>query len=190
MTVDPYLYPGTRVLKNKLGIRDAVELDAVERMLVTQRMLEGAPSGDFDLSHLRKIHRHLFQDVYSWAGKLRTLDIAKGDSHFHPRRYIETGMADVHRRLISRDYLRRLTRLEFAVTAADIIGDVNLVHPFREGNGRSQVMYLVKLAEFAGHSLDHGLLRQRQWIEASRRAYNADYSLMAAEIEHALEGPS
>ena len=60
MTVDPYFYPGTRVLKNKLGIRDAVELDAVERMLVTQRMLEGAPSGNFDLSHLRKIHRHLF----------------------------------------------------------------------------------------------------------------------------------
>lgn len=75
---DPYLYPGAGVLRNRLGLTDPDQLDRVERRLVTQRIIEGAPTGDFDVAHLRAIHRHLFQDVYAWAGELRTVEIAKG----------------------------------------------------------------------------------------------------------------
>jgi cell filamentation protein len=75
MSDDPYVYPGTTILRNKLGIRDAATLDALERRMVAQRMAEGIPTGDFDLAHLQAIHRHLFQDVYHWAGKIRTVEL-------------------------------------------------------------------------------------------------------------------
>ena len=87
---DPYTYPGSTVLRNKLGLTHAAQLDRLERRLVTQRAAEGIPAGGFDLAHLRTIHRHLFQDVYDWAGELRTVEIAKGGHQFqlyfdHPR---------------------------------------------------------------------------------------------------------
>jgi cell filamentation protein len=104
------------------------------------------PSGAFDLAHLRAIHRHLFQDIYEWAGELRTVEINKGGHQFQFRRYIETGMADVHRRLVQGSFLRDLSVPEFAQQAAVIVGDVNYVHPFREGNGRTHAQYLKQLA--------------------------------------------
>lgn len=100
MTEDPYLYAGTNVFRNKLEIKSSEELDAQERRFVTARAVQGAPKGNFDLDHLRAIHRHLFQDIYDWAGKLRTVEISKDGHQFQFRRYIETGMGDVHRRLV------------------------------------------------------------------------------------------
>jgi cell filamentation protein len=119
------------VLRNLLDIRDAADLDRVERELVVQRVREGVPGGDFDLAHLRAIHRHLFQDVYEWAGQVRTVEISKGGSQFQFRQYIETGMADIHGGLQKRGFLRGLGADGFALAAGEIIGDVNYVHPFR-----------------------------------------------------------
>jgi cell filamentation protein len=154
MTSDPYVYPGTTVLKNKLGIRDADLLDLAERRYSTSRARQGMPTGNFDLKHLRAIHRHLFQDIYEWAGEIRTVEISKGESQFQFRQYIETGMADVHRRLVIANFLTGLDEAQFVKEAATIIGDVNYVHPFREGNGRTQLHYLKQLASRAGHPLD------------------------------------
>ena len=106
---DPYLLPGSSVLRNRLDIADIDMLDRIERRLVVQRSREGVPSGRFDLTHLRAIHRHLFQDVYVWAGELRTVEIAKDGHQFQFRRFIETGMADIHRRLEEAGFLRGLT---------------------------------------------------------------------------------
>jgi cell filamentation protein len=85
---DIYCYPGTQILRNLHGLRDADALDRAERRLVADRFAEGAPSGDFDLSHLGAIHRHLFQGIYDWAGEIRTLEIAKGGSQFMFVRYV------------------------------------------------------------------------------------------------------
>lgn len=109
MSDDPYVYPGTCVLLNKLGIADLAQLDYHEREIVTMRAREGIPTGDFDLKHLRAVHRHLFQDVYEWAGEIRTVEISKGGSQFQFRQYIETGMADVHRRLVKASYMKSLS---------------------------------------------------------------------------------
>jgi cell filamentation protein len=125
-----------------LGISDAGKLDRHERRLVADRIAEGVPNGSFDLAHLRAIHHHLFQDVYDWAGELRTVEIFKGGNQFQFRQYIPTGMADVHRRLSRAGFLTRLPASEFARQAGIIIGDVNYIHPFREGNGRTQAQYL------------------------------------------------
>ena len=86
---DPYLYPNSPALINNLGITDADELEHIERQLISSRMDEGCPEGDFDLKHLQAIHHHLFQDVYEWAGEIRTLEINKGGSQFQFRQYIE-----------------------------------------------------------------------------------------------------
>ena len=115
MSDDLYVYPGTNVLCNRLDIRRADELDRIERRLATQRSREGAPGGAFDLRHLQAIHRHLFQDIYDWAGQIRTVEISKNGSQFQFRRYIEMGMADVHRRLVQRNFLRALDAEQIAM---------------------------------------------------------------------------
>jgi len=186
---DPqYCYPPDfTVLRNKLGIRDADQLEIFERRLAMQRIAEGAPTGDFDLRHLRAIHRHLFQDVYDWAGELRTVEIAKGGSQFQFQRFIGAGMADVHRRLVGRTYLEGLDLDEFAREAGVVIGDVNYVHPFREGNGRTQLLYLEQLAIRAGHPLSIRLLDRDQWMDASQASHGGDYARMADCIRHAVE---
>jgi cell filamentation protein len=183
---DPYTDPATGVLRNKLGIRDPTKLEIHERRLVTQRAREGCPTGDFDLRRLKAIHRHLFQDIYDWAGEIRTVEISKSADHFRFLRYIETGMSDVHRRLVAADFLRGLSSPAFGREAGVIIGDINHVHPFREGNGRSQLQYLKQLAEQA-HEIRLDLLSGSRWIAASRAANRGDYGPLSAEIAAAMK---
>jgi cell filamentation protein len=111
---DPYVYPGTSVLRNRLGTTDPDYLDKQERALVVLRMRGNIPGGSFDLTHLRAIHRHLFQDVYDWAGELRTVEISKGRQQFQFRKFIETGMANVHGRLVRSRFLKELSATSFA----------------------------------------------------------------------------
>lgn len=182
-----YCYPPDYlVLKNKPGLKDASALNRFERRSAVQRQMEGVPEGDFDLAHLRAIHRHLFQDVYDWAGELRTVEIAKGGNQFQFRRFIETGMADVHRRLAEGDHLKNLTPGDFAERAAEIIGDVNYVHPFREGNGRTQALYLEQLARNAGHLFDLRRIAKESWLAASKAAHSRNYDLLSNCIRTAI----
>lgn len=183
--IDPYLDPASGVLQNKFGVTNQPTFDRIEREWVVQRIVEGAPSGDFDLDHLRAIHRHLFQDIFAWAGEIRTVELAKNGDQFQPKAFIMNGMADVHARLKQQKYLSGLKRDDFAEGAARIIGDVNYVHPFREGNGRAQLQYLQQLAERAGHPLDISAFKD-DWITASRASHQGDYSLMAAAIGGAI----
>lgn len=182
-----YCYPPDyTVLKNKLGLRDAGELEHFEREFVMQRIAQGTPSGNFDLAHLKAIHRHLFQDVYEWAGKIRTVEIAKGGSGFQLRRFVETGVADIHRRLVAGNFLKDLDADTFAREAGQIIGDVNHAHPFREGNGRTQLIYLEQLARQAGHPLNLTRLDRDRWTEASREAHFGRYEAIGACIARAI----
>ena len=182
-----YCYPPDfTVLRNRLHIRDAATLAAAERQFVAQRLLEPVPKGDFDLDHLRAIHRHLFQDLYAWAGEVRTVEIAKGDSRFQPRRLIETGMADIHRRIVAAGYFRASAPGAFAEGAGPLLGDVNHVHPFREGNGRTQLQYLKQLAARAGHGLDLTRVDRAAWLKASRRSNAGDHAAMTGCIRSAL----
>jgi len=183
MTDRIYCYPPDfSVLRNKLDIRDAATLDRAERLIVAQRTEEGVPRGNFDLAHLQKIHKHLFQDVYDWAGQLRSVEMNKGGQQFQFTGYIETGMGDVHKRIVDARYFRGLGQDDFAKQAGRIIGDVNYVHPFREGNGRTQLQYLKQLAGRAGHSLELEKIDPSKWIDASRQAHGGQYELMAQSI--------
>lgn len=185
-----YKYPGTDVLRNKLGIQDAAALDYAERMHVRRQVVKGCPSGQFDLTHLQAIHRHLFQDVYEWAGEIRQVPLRKGDSQFFPPSRIGLAMEDIHRRLVKQNYLCNLDEAAFSKGAGTIIGDINLVHPFREGNGRTQLQYLQQLGIKAGHIIRLSEIDPKQWIEASKRANRATpvYDLMRECITQSLDG--
>jgi cell filamentation protein len=79
---DPYVYPGTSILRNRWGVRDAAELARREATITAARLAELAERpipGDFDLAHLQALHRHIFGDVYDWAGEIRSVAIAKDD---------------------------------------------------------------------------------------------------------------
>jgi len=186
VTGDPYVYAGSSVLKNRLGLTVQSALDAAERQLTRLRAVEGIPGGDFDLTHLQAIHRHLFQDIYDWAGELRVVEISKDERQFIFRQFIRSGMADIHRRLVAENFLCGLSLADFAAKAGPILGDVNYVHPFREGNGRTQLQYLKQLCLRAGHRLDLRCIVGAAWIEASRRAHDADYGPMSQAIRAAL----
>lgn len=92
-SIDPYCWPGSNVLRNLLGLRTAAELTEAEYDFTLERRVELDKEpilGDFDLDHLRAIHHHLFQDIFDWAGELRTVDISKEDSNFLPRARFDT----------------------------------------------------------------------------------------------------
>lgn len=185
---DPYIDPLTGLLRNKLGISDPVAFDRAERRLVSQRYSEGLPRGAFDLAHLRAIHRHLFQDIFDWAGELRTIEIAKGGDDFQPARFLEVGMRNIHDRLKTQNFLKGLERDGFAQAAGPIMGDLNYAHPFREGNGRAQLAYLKLLAANAGHKLDLRRIKSADWIAASRAAHRGEHAPIVACIQSALVG--
>ena len=188
--VDPYIDPKSGVLRNKLGITDARKLAIAEYLATALAARRGVPGGDFDAAHVRAIHRHLFGKVYDWAGKLRTdiPVIVKGQSIFLPGAYILNGLADVHRQVKDANYLHGRTPKAFAVGAARIIGDLNYVHPFREGNGRMQYQFLKQLGARAGHRMDLRALSARQWMRASIAAHDGRYGRLAALIYRATGG--
>lgn len=184
-----YRYPGSSVLRNKFDIRDGATLARQERLHVAQRIREGLPGGNFDLKHLCAIHRHLFQDVYEWAGKPRQTIISKGESKFLHPDLVTPGMADLHKRLSAQNYLRDLRADKFSTQAAEYVGDINRLHPFREGNGRTQFQYLKLLGAQAGHDVDLSKFERASWIQASIEANQFRTEGMAACISAALTKP-
>ncbi len=145
---DPYCYPGTDVLKNRLGLRDRKALTAFEAEITAQRAAEPLPAGRLSYVHYRAIHKHLFQDVYAWAGKLRTIRISKGRNTFCYPEHIDHEMRRLFANLARRRYFRGLTADAFAGEAAHFLAELNAIHPFREGNGRTQLSFLTLLEPF------------------------------------------
>jgi cell filamentation protein len=151
---DPYCYPGTTVLKNKLNLREQAELDAFEAEITAQRAEEPLPSGRLGYAHYRAIHKHLFQDVYSWAGKIRNVRISKAGSMFcYPER-IDREMRKLFDFLAVEKHFRDTASRDFAAKAAHFLAELNAIHPFREGNGRTQLIFPTLLAETTRHPLD------------------------------------
>lgn len=198
---DPYLYPGTRVLKNLANIRDAVTAEQVERRMSVLRRRELAVDpvrGNFDLSHLREIHRRLYQDVWAWAGQTRTVEITKGATRFHSRSMIDTGFESVHEWLTSQTQLLKDPDIgddAFVEQAADLLEQVNFIHPFREGNGRTQRAYLDQIAGLSGRRFAwqniSAIDNERASIQAFNNASGAPFrALLSDALRPPVEGLS
>jgi cell filamentation protein len=174
---DPYAYPGSEVLKNLPGLRDAAALQRFEyqRTAVRNLELQATPiRGRYDLAHLKAIHKHLFQDVDVWAGDLRTVSISKAESRFAMPELIQGYSTKVFAAIATDDFLRGLEPRAFADRLAHHFGEINAVHPFREGNGRATRAFLSQLAIDAGHRLDYSCTSTDAWIEASRASFFGD----------------
>src|ERR1700685_2808532 len=156
MPEDPYADPVTGVLRNKLGLSAAGELETAEREITHAALIflkEAPVLPSYDLGHLCAIHRRIFGDVYDWAGQLRTVAIAKGTWFCLPP-YIESSAAEIFQALRGEDPLGGPSRGAFTERLAYYLGEVNAVRPFREGSGRAQRALFEQLASDAGFILD------------------------------------
>jgi cell filamentation protein len=181
-----YCYPGTTILKNKLNLRDQSELDAFEAEITAQRASEPLPDGDLDYRHYREMHRHLFQDVYPWAGQIRKIRIAKDGNWFCFPENIDKQMSGLFSWLTKEKHLAGLSADAFSKSAAHLLAELNAIHPFREGNGRTQLSFLTVLADQAGHPLAMDKLKPKAMLKATIASFDSDEAPLAGVISNLI----
>lgn len=179
---DPSCYPGTTVLRNKLDLTDQNELDEFETAMFVVRSEEPWPEGELDVAHYLALHHHLFQDVYDWAGEIRTIRIGKGGNWFCYPEHIHTHLHLAFRQLTNANHFAGLAPPDFATQAAHLLAEINAVHPFREGNGRTQLTFLAVLAEHIGLPFNEDVLDRERVIEAMIESFAGSEAPLAALI--------
>jgi cell filamentation protein len=188
--MDPYVYPETNVLRNLRGIRDADQLNKFEAIATTRRTveLEHEPiQGRFDTGHLQAIHHHVFQDVYEWAGEFRTVNISKSGDPFAFHQHIVASLDKMCTELKREWHLAGSDRERFAIRDAFYLGEINAVHPFRDGSGRTQREFIRELAVGNGLTIDWGQVSREEMIEASRRSLRTDNAGLEQVLRKVLD---
>lgn len=177
-----YCYPNTNILINKLNIKNQDELHLAEAEITTQRINQikndNLIPGKFDTNHLKAIHHHIFQDIYPWAGEIRTVDIAKSNM-FCRVMFIEDQLSDIFNRLHRENCLKNITDINImSERLSYYLSEINAVHPFREGNGRTQRLFIEQLAEQAGYQIHFSKISKQDMITASIQSFECNYELM------------
>jgi len=179
---DTYCISGTAVLKNKAEITDQDLLDQYEADFTTVRIIELSQTpiiGNFDLNHLCKIHEYVFGDVYDWAGKIRTVDISRGNSRFCNVMQIASYSQSIFSALKNENCLMGLSLPSVSARLAHYLSEINAIHPFREGNGRVQRVFISQLAAHSGHSLDYSTLNQAEVYQVMQASFLGDEKPLA-----------
>ncbi|RZM36950.1 MAG: cell filamentation protein [Sphingomonas sp.] len=181
---DPYTYPGTDTLRNRLGITEEKTLTEAERRLTQARGAEAARlTFPATADGYRSLHRHLFQDLYDWAGQDRTVNIAKGGSSFAAVPYLARELDKLFADARAKEGFRGLPRDEFFDRLGNHINEINAIHPFREGNGRTMRHHAAQLARDAGHPIRIASIDKTAWMEASRHGFlTGDHRGMTAVL--------
>jgi cell filamentation protein len=190
MPADPYSDPVTGVLYNKLGLGTAAGLEAAEREITHAALIlvdESPVSPSYDLPHLQEIHKRIFGDIYEWAGQIRTVAIAKGAMFCLPQ-YIDSSAAVIFGELHDEDCLRGLRRDAFVGRLVHYLGEVNALHPFREGNGRAQRAFFGQLARDAGFTLAWQHLDPARNVKASAAIMRGDREPMREMLDALTRG--
>jgi cell filamentation protein len=187
-TDDPYCYPGTKVLKNRRNLRTQGALDRFETAITAQRFNEPLPPGKLTEQHYQRVHRHLFKDVYTWAGRYREVRISKGDSAFCYPEYIPREMKKLFEGLRRDNFLHGLSAELFTRKAASFLAGLNAVHPFRDGNGRSQMAFMALVAASAGHPLRLSRLIPGDFMAAMIRSFQGDEEPLGEQMTRLLGG--
>lgn len=186
---DPYLDPDTGILRNSLGITTQAELDEAEADISTV-VLAALPDnpipGNFDLRHLQAIHKALFGSLYPWAGELRTVEMTKEATRFANPEFLEKAAAALFDELHKENLLRNLSDETYVERLAHYFSEVNILHPFREGNGRTQRAFFTLLAMEAGHRIKWESIDADQNLAASIAAYQGDESGLATMLASLL----
>jgi cell filamentation protein len=180
---DPLCYPGTSVLINRGGLTGQTDLDEFELSMYLTRADEPFPQGDLGYGHYRAIHHHLFQDVYDWAGQSRTIRIGKGGNWFCYPEHLEREMAKAFAGSVIDSAVTSPTKTIFAERAALLLAEINAGHPFREGNGRTQMAYLKLLAATAGYGFNEDALNPDVAMSAMIASFAGELAGLARLIE-------
>lgn len=165
-----YCYKGTNVLVNKMNIKDPIALKNYETSVIGLKLMalsKRGITGKFDVSHFVSIHKFLFEDIYPFAGLFRTENIAKDYFQFAEWEYIESELTRLLSELKSENFLANLTKEKFAERLAYYWAELNVLHPFREGNGRTTREFLRQLSLKNGYVLNLHKVSPQKLLNAS-----------------------
>lgn len=168
-------YEGTTCLINKLNIRDEKILAEVEGRITFAKSstLEKEPiSSTFDFEHYKTIHKYLFNDLYDWAGQIRTVNLSKKGTLFANADEIERIADACFKRLADNNFFRDMDFNDFVENIVDFYCVTNILHPFREGNGRTQRIFIAQLIRFNGYDIDFNSIDADELMMATIQAAN------------------
>lgn len=171
-----YCYPDSNVLRNRLNITDQNELLLIEADITGERLAElqiSPVQGSFDFQHLCAIHRRIFRDLFTWAGKSRTVDIGKGNL-FCRVQHITSYAQDIFSTYYRDCESVKNNRTEFIHRLTSHYADLNALHPFREGNGRTQREFARELCCKCGYLFDLTCTNHEEMLHASIQSFYAD----------------
>lgn len=184
-----YCYENSNVLINNLDIKDPVILSRYESQVVSIKLLalhKKGITGDFNVEHFVSIHKFLFEDIYPFAGKFRTENIAKDNFSFADYQYIDSEISRLFNNLKNENYLQNLSKSELAKRLAYYWAELNVLHPFREGNGRTTREFLRQLALKNGYNLNLQNVNTDELLDASVKSV-VDESQLSNLINQILE---
>lgn len=184
---DPYCYPNTDILINALDIHDDIWLEEAKRDIsaLCANTIEFAPP-PYDLNYLALIHKALFSDLYPWAGKLRTIDISKGETRFCSYQRIQVEAGKLFAGVNYGQLFIELPRQELIKSIAEFYAELNIVHPFREGNGRAQRILFEHMIINCGYEIDWSLTDADEWLHANIAGYHCQYQPMYSIFEKCI----
>ena len=174
-------YPNTTVLINKLGIQDQSELNSVERQFVLLKSSQAEQETIFkniDFNFYKELHKQLFGDLYEWAGTVRRMNISKKGTIFCNFEDIERIGTLKFQRLAEQNYLKGLTKSRFIDELTEFYHDMNMLHPFRKGNGRTLRLFITLLVRNAGYTLNFSDCDNDLLMIATIKAAQGDFSLL------------
>ncbi len=176
---DYYCYTNTTILRNKLNIEDMNILEAAEREItaLTVRKI-GFRHPPYDLEYMKLLHKKLFSELYDWAGEIRNVDISKRVTRFCNCSRIIPEAKKLFIALQKENWLSNLKKEEFCERLAEYYCEFNMIHPFREGNGRVQRLLFEHLAIAAGYDLDWEFIQRNEWVQANIDGVNINYEPM------------
>ncbi|WP_209286165.1 Fic/DOC family protein [Marinobacterium alkalitolerans] len=138
------------------------------------------------MTFLQNLHECLFSDVYTWAGKIRTTDISKGSTRFCTVSRIKPEADKLFHALEHQDWLSNCSREELVCNMAESCGDLNMIHPFREGNGRIMRMWCDFIIINAGFEVDWESVEPDLWLKASIDSATCDFRAMKVVFDHCI----
>ena len=175
-----YCYEDSNTLINKLDIKDQKMLQKYEAKITAAKLLslrQKGITGNFDAEHIKSIHEYIFEDIYQFAGKTRTENIAKDEFRFAEWEYIDEQLECLLNKLKSENYLENLSKEMLANRLAYYISEMNVLHPFREGNGRTIREFIRQLALKNGYLLNFSKIDPKKMFEASVKSIVDDRDL-------------
>ena len=189
---DPHFDYEHGILKNLQGFTDQKKLDKFERIQATKAILNlrGNPvRGCFDSAHLKEIHARIFKNIYPWAGEFRQVNMHRPAGYpFAVVQFMDKNLKNTFAKLAAENHLQGLDSNAFASRAAYYLGELNSIHPFREGNGRTQREFIRELSAEAGYRINWNRVTRKQMVDASIESHNLGRNTaFAALIGSAIE---